>query len=103
MARSQRARDKNFKEGDTREPIPTLPLALFPAHIFLILPRPHNLSQRLELVSLSREGAYTALSNNQKMVLILYERKEQEFGCHKAEDRKLIQSSNVIGTSTSRF
>ena len=53
--------------------------------------------------SLSREGAYTALSNNQKMVLILYERKELEFGCHKAEDRKLIQSSNVIGTSTSRF
>ena len=98
MARSQRAREKNFKEGDTREPIPTLPLALFPAHIFLILPRPHNLSQRL-----SREGAYTALSNNQKIVLILYERKEQEFGCHKAEDRKLIQSSNVTGTSTSRF
>ena len=48
MAQSQRAREKNFKEGDTREPIPTLPLALFPAHIFLILPRPHNLSQRLE-------------------------------------------------------
>ena len=101
-----RAREKNFEEGDTREPILTLPLALFPAHIFLILPRPHNLSQRLEWgggASLNREGAYSALSNNQKMVLILYERKEQEFGCHKAEDRKLIQSSNVIGTSTSRF
>ena len=67
MARSQRAREKNFKEGDTREPIPTLPLALFPAHIFLILPRPHNLSQGLEQASLSREGAHTALSNNQKM------------------------------------
>ena len=34
------------------------------------------------------------------MVLILHERKEQEFGGYKAEDRKLIQSSNVIGTST---
>ena len=36
------------------------------------------------------------------MVLILHERKEQEFGGYKAEDRKLIQSTNVIGTSTSR-
>ena len=35
------------------------------------------------------------------MVFILHERKEQEFGGYKAEDRKLIQSSNVIGTSTS--
>ena len=36
------------------------------------------------------------------MVLILHERKEQEFGGYKAKDRKLIQSSDVIGTSTSR-
>ena len=36
------------------------------------------------------------------MVLILHERKEQELWGYKAEDRKLIQSSNVIGTSTSR-
>ena len=36
------------------------------------------------------------------MVLSLHERNEQEFGGYKAEDRKLIQSSNVIGTSTSR-
>ena len=35
------------------------------------------------------------------MVLILHERKEQEFGGYKAEDPKLIQSSNVIETSTS--
>ena len=35
------------------------------------------------------------------MVVILHERKEQEFGGYKAEDRKLIQFSNVIGTSTS--
>ena len=40
--------EKNIKKGDTREPIPTLPPPLFPAHIFLILSRPHNLSQRLE-------------------------------------------------------
>ena len=39
---------KNIKEGDTRGPIPTLPHAIFAAHIFLIVPRPHNLSQRLE-------------------------------------------------------
>ena len=44
----ERERGKKFKEGDTRGPILTLPLAIFPAHIFLILPRPHNLSQRLE-------------------------------------------------------
>ena len=37
------------------------------------------------------------------MVLSLHERNEQEFGGYKAEDRKLIQSSNVIGTSTSRI
>ena len=36
------------------------------------------------------------------MVLILHERKEQEFGGYKAEDRKVIQSSKVTGTSTSR-
>ena len=30
------------KEGDTRGPPPTLPLAIFPAHIFLR--RPHNLN-----------------------------------------------------------
>ena len=36
------------------------------------------------------------------MVLILHERKEQEFGGYEAENRKLIQSSNVIGTSTLR-
>ena len=40
--------EKNIKEGDTRGPIPTLPHAIFPAHIFLIVPRPHNLSQHLE-------------------------------------------------------
>ena len=40
--------EKNIKEGDTRGPIPTLPHAIFAAHIFLIVPRPHNLSQRLE-------------------------------------------------------
>ena len=101
MARSRRARRKHFKEGDTRGPPPTLPLAIFPAHIFLR--RPHNLSQRLEYARLNRDGAYTALSNNQKMVLILHERKEQEFGGHKAEDRKLIPSSDVTGTSTSRI
>ena len=39
---------KNIKEGDTRGPIPTLTHAIFVAHIFLIVPRPHNLSQRLE-------------------------------------------------------
>ena len=94
--------EKYIKEGDTRGPIPTLPHAIFPAHIFLIVPRPHNLSQRLELSRLGSEGAYSALSNNQKMVLILHERKEQEFGGYKAEDRKLIQFSNVIWTSTSR-
>ena len=94
--------EKNIKEGDTRGPIPTLPHAIFAAHIFLVVHRPHNLSQRLEQARLSREGAYSALSNNQKMVLILHERKEQEFWGYKAEDRKLIQSSNVIGTSTSR-
>ena len=37
------------------------------------------------------------------MVLILHERKAQEFVGHEAEDRKLIQFSNVIETSTSRI
>lgn len=32
------------------------------------------------------------MANNQKMVLILHERKAQEYGGHEAEDRKLIQS-----------
>ena len=32
--REVKEREENFKEGDTRGPIPTLPLAIFPAHIF---------------------------------------------------------------------
>ena len=48
------------------------------------------------LIEFSEADGYTALSSNQKMVLILHERKAQEFGDHAAEDRKPIQSSAGI-------
>ena len=49
------------------------------------------------LIEFSEADGHTALSSNQKMVLILHGRKAQEFaGDHAAEDRKPIQSSAGI-------
>ena len=45
QVRSMRSDSWVWREVKERE---EKPHAIFPAHIFLIVPRPHNLSQRLE-------------------------------------------------------
>ena len=49
------------------------------------------------LIEFSEADGYTALSSNQKMVLILHERKAQEFGDHAAKDQKssLVQAYRI--------
>ena len=48
------------------------------------------------LIEFSEADGYIALSSNQKMVLILHERKAQEFGDHAVKDQKQIQFSTGI-------